>query len=482
MAFFALSHIFSIITYEPLLSELCELIFFTTDEKLFDQMSSKAIKSSHNLSSTDIDYLSEPKPLIHCLTTLANAHHKSKVCQLQATGSAAVNLSLSSSKSRSRSVPHFSHLNPSSCSVEQLTSASIQVPTRSADSQHAQGNLDSDESELIAKLDFISPISDTGSVRCTQTMGNIAEASSETSDAVRTNLAEKNITDDEKFRQIVKFSTGSSSRVSASPVIKPQAYGIIIESILNFLNTQDYNEMNALIALSFLYTLLNNKFVSAKYRHIMSVRLSKNSSELVSGYDEALAGRLIGIVTKSVESTEFKVRLATLELAVKLIKSLTVVNKNSYVSDFHLACIEQAREQSAFVLRQKFRSEEMFLDMFEHEYQELNVNGEIIQNCLYKIFNKSSFFVFKAQSQQMNLDTLLRDWSIMLTPTSTPLSGIEFTRRFPCGDTERLKQAMRVFFLIRSLCLNLINQNENQLPLTKQEYLVKENDALDLSK
>ena len=76
---------------------------------------------------------------------------------------------------------------------------------------------------------------------------------------------------------------------------------------------------------------------------------------------------------------------------------------------------------------------------------------------------------------------LLRDWSILLTPTSTPLRGIEFSRRFPCGDTEKLKLSIRVFFLLRDLCLFLNNQTETQLPLTKQEYLVKENDALDLS-
>lgn len=76
---------------------------------------------------------------------------------------------------------------------------------------------------------------------------------------------------------------------------------------------------------------------------------------------------------------------------------------------------------------------------------------------------------------------LLREWSILLTPTSTPLSGIELTKRFPCGDTEKLKHLMRTFFLIRNLCLSLTNEIENQLPLTKQEHLVKENDALDLS-
>ena len=76
---------------------------------------------------------------------------------------------------------------------------------------------------------------------------------------------------------------------------------------------------------------------------------------------------------------------------------------------------------------------------------------------------------------------MLRDWSILLPPTSTPLSGVDFVRRFPCGDTEKLKQSIRTFFLLRDLCLKLSSEFENQLPLTKQEHLVKENDALDLS-
>ena len=76
---------------------------------------------------------------------------------------------------------------------------------------------------------------------------------------------------------------------------------------------------------------------------------------------------------------------------------------------------------------------------------------------------------------------LLRDWSILLPPTTTPLSYVDLSRRFPCGDTEKLKHSMRLFFLMRDLSLSLANDIENQLPLTKQEALVKENDALDLS-
>lgn len=64
--------------------------------------------------------------------------------------------------------------------------------------------------------------------------------------------------------------------------------------------------------------------------------------------------KLIGIVTKSTEP-DFKVRLATLELAIRLIKSLVIINNKSLMNDFHLACIEQAREQSSFVLRKQFK-------------------------------------------------------------------------------------------------------------------------------
>lgn len=80
------------------------------------------------------------------------------------------------------------------------------------------------------------------------------------------------------------------------------------------------------------------------------------------------------------------------------------------------------------------------------------------------------------------MESLLRDWSILLPPTSTPLSGVDFYRRFPCGDTEKLKQSIRTFFYLRDLSLKLTNEEETQLPLTKQDQLVKENDALDLSK
>ena len=117
---------------------------------------------------------------------------------------------------------------------------------------------------------------------------------------------------------------------------------------------QDYDELNALIALSFFYTLMNNPGLPSKYLDLVKVKLSKSSNEVLNSYDDKLMGKLIGIVSKSVEA-DFRVRLTTLELTIKLIKSMSVVNNKSFISDFHLACIEQAREQSSFVLRRHFK-------------------------------------------------------------------------------------------------------------------------------
>ena len=37
---------------------------------------------------------------------------------------------------------------------------------------------------------------------------------------------------------------------------------------------------------------------------------------------------------------------------------------------------------------------------------------------------------------------LLQEGSMLLPPTDTPLTGIEFTRRLPCGETERARKVV----------------------------------------
>lgn len=47
----------------------------------------------------------------------------------------------------------------------------------------------------------------------------------------------------------------------------------------------------------------------------------------------------------------------------------------------------------------------------------------------------------------MNVEYLMMDASILLPPTGTPLTGIDFVKRLPCGDVERTRRVSKAFFL-----------------------------------
>lgn len=148
--------------------------------------------------------------------------------------------------------------------------------------------------------------------------------------------------------------------------------------------------------------------------------------------------------------------MATLELGCLLLKQLVFSKNGSIIKDVHLACLEGAREESVHLLRRFYKGEEIFLDMFEDEYRSMTI-------------------------KPMNVEYLMMDASILLPPTGTPLTGIDFVKRLPCGDVERTRRAIRVFFMLRSLSLHLQGEPETQLPLTREEDLIKTDDVLDLN-
>ncbi len=71
---------------------------------------------------------------------------------------------------------------------------------------------------------------------------------------------------------------------------------------------------------------------------------------------------------------------------------------------------------------------------------------------------------------------------MLLPPSDTPLNGVDFTRRLPCGETERARKTMRVFFAIRDLSQQMSGLEEDELPLTMATNSAKEGDVLDISK
>lgn len=146
----------------------------------------------------------------------------------------------------------------------------------------------------------------------------------------------------------------------------------------------------------------------------------------------------------------------TIELTLKLLLQLFTTNASN-IQEPHRASLMQARSQSMTVLKNFYKSEDIFLDLFEDEYNEM-------------------------VKSNLNVEFLCMDSAILLPPTGTPLTGIEFSRRLPCGEVEKARRAIRFFFLIRKMCQSINNNEVEQLlPLTNPLQCVQIENALDLS-
>ncbi|XP_052071619.1 protein CLEC16A-like isoform X3 [Mytilus californianus] len=263
-------------------------------------------------------------------------------------------------------------------------------------------------------------------------------------------LPTQNSTDEEKLYGSQRTSTGTNIEQKQTTFsLENRAY---LEAIFNALECSE-NDYEALFALCLLYAMGHNDGI---HQGLMdTVMMPTEKSETKDHYNVALVERLIKIITLASQSGN-KVRLSTLELTIKLLKQLVYMSGKSYLQDRHLASIENARECCTQLLRNFYKSEEMFLDMFEDEYREM-------------------------KNRPLNVEYLTMDASILLPPTGTPLTGIAFSKRLPCGEVERARRAIRVFFLVRDLSLTLLQETESQLPLTKEDSCIKVSDILDLN-
>merc|ERR1719220_2283304 len=120
----------------------------------------------------------------------------------------------------------------------------------------------------------------------------------------------------------------------------------------------------------------------------------------------------------------------------------------SVMLDEHFAELEGAREESVLILRNFYKSEEIFLDMFEDEYRAIT-------------------------QKNLNFEFIMSDASLLLPPTGTPLTGIDFRKRLPCGEVEKARKAIRTFFLMRGLSLSLQGLKETCLPLSNPDSFVQ---------
>nr|XP_015215903.1 PREDICTED: protein CLEC16A isoform X2 [Lepisosteus oculatus] len=253
-----------------------------------------------------------------------------------------------------------------------------------------------------------------------------------------TGLTEQNTTDEEK----------SAAAAAGADSLRSRPF---LDMVYNALDctADDYY---ALFVLCLLYAMSHSKGINPQL--LEKIHLPGQQVER-SSYSHVLAERLIRVMNQAPQP-DGKVRLATLELSCLLLKQLVLSESGCIIKDIHLACLEGAREESLHLLRRFYKGEEIFLDMFEDEYRSMT-------------------------SKPLNVEYLMMDASILLPPTGTPLTGIDFVKRLPCGDVERTRRAIRVFFMLRSLSVQLQGEPETQLPLTRQEDLIKTDDVLDLN-
>ncbi|XP_023792380.1 protein CLEC16A isoform X3 [Cyanistes caeruleus] len=225
-----------------------------------------------------------------------------------------------------------------------------------------------------------------------------------------------------------------------------------LDMVYNALDCPE-DDYYALFVLCLLYAMSHNKGLDSV--KLERIQLPAQHAEERNSYNHVLAERLIRIMNYAAQP-DGKIRLATLELGCLLLKQLVFSKNGRIIKSVHLDCLEGAREESVHLLRRFYKGEEIFLDMFEDEYRSMTM-------------------------KPMNVEYLMMDASILLPPTGTPLTGIDFVKRLPCGDVERTRRAIRVFFMLRSLSLHLKGELETQLPLTREGDLIKADDVLDLN-
>ena len=83
--------------------------------------------------------------------------------------------------------------------------------------------------------------------------------------------------------------------------------------------------------------------------------------------------------------------------------------------------MEEAREEGVLILRNFYKSEEIFLDMFEDEYRQMI-------------------------EKKLNFEFIISDASLLLPPTGTPLTGIDI--RSVIMFRESFKRTFAKFYVV----------------------------------
>lgn len=95
-------------------------------------------------------------------------------------------------------------------------------------------------------------------------------------------------------------------------------------------------------------------------------KTSSSSKDVRYTYNIYLAEKILQIILFSCQPSS-RARLVTLELALKIFIQIAMGDGKNILSEPHKVAVETAKTQSTALLRNFYKSEEIFLDMFEYE-------------------------------------------------------------------------------------------------------------------
>nr|XP_045616775.1 protein CLEC16A homolog [Procambarus clarkii] len=220
-----------------------------------------------------------------------------------------------------------------------------------------------------------------------------------------------NITDEEKEQLRASDHSGRGNMMDIGITEGTLASRPFLQSTIASLDCSE-DDYASLFALCLLYALGHNQGINQELLDLVVGR--GDTSDARSLYNALLVDKMLEIITLSCQYNS-RVRVATLEMAILVLKQLIGVGSSSRrkhtscLRDHHLASLEGAREEATLMLRNFYKSEEIFLDMFEDEWHEMH-------------------------RKPLNVEYLLQDASVLLPPAGTPLTGIDFNKRLPCGE------------------------------------------------
>ncbi|KAK5969100.1 FPL domain-containing protein [Trichostrongylus colubriformis] len=241
-------------------------------------------------------------------------------------------------------------------------------------------------------------------------------------------------------------------------------YGLMLIYAM-FQNKGDVGELLAAANLPSLYPMLNQQSTDSSHsksgplinncRPITSIQLSSvESPSPPMSCDERIIDALLSIVDAAGKE-DSRLRPITLELACLVLRQILLVVDHDQM---HSSIGSKASHVlTCFVDRLGLyvNSENLFLEWFEDEYAEFEVN-------------------------HIKLETI--GYEMLLPPCNTAMSGLALHKRLPSGFEERIRTIIQFYFHIRKLSKDMSGEAETELPLhVGNNSAVEVGDCINLS-